>query len=351
MDLAAIAFNLTHNVIKIKEKHVVNLSAEIHNGYELDHPLIEIPLLEEMALSIRKLKAFPVLDIASENLRKRVFSELNNEQLFMPQHYYEKWVSLADIFIDFSWKSNPYFVHDLPGFCLSRYTSTANELWEQIQRQRKKVILMGFPTEALAKYYNLNYSILRENYMSALNLDYHELRSRIILTDNKLKVANEWNLITEDRNLTINFVQQDSAIYNGEFYNRCYMVLPTGKIEKQLIHLTLDGIFYAESVYLENQYFSDVQIIFEKGRIISVDFMNKQSNSNFLHSLLLNSIQEAVLCIGMNPNLNEPIHYSLFDECVQRNLTIKLLINNKVISLSNAQTKLYQNDKDILSEV
>ncbi|HOD55384.1 MAG TPA: hypothetical protein PKJ08_12725 [Candidatus Cloacimonadota bacterium] len=351
MDLAALAYNIIHNVIKIKQKQIINLSAEIHNGYDLDNPLIEIPLLEEMALEIRKAGGFAVLDIASENLRKRVFTEMNSNNLKLPAHYYEKWVSLADVFIDFGWLSNPYFTHDIPSYYLSNYNKSAKELWDQIQIQMKKVVLMGFPTEALAKFYNLNYSVLREKYFAAINIEYYFLKKHIVLVDEKLKKSNEWNLITEDRNLAFTFLQQNSMIYNGDFLNRCYIILPTGKIEKQIVHLTLDGIFYAESVYLDNQYYTDIQIIFEKGKVISVDFLNRQNNSNFLHSLLFNPIQEAYLCLGMNSALQEPIRYSLFDECVLKNCTIKLVINNKLISLANSKAKLYEHDQDILSEV
>ncbi|HOE91156.1 MAG TPA: hypothetical protein PLV22_04210 [Candidatus Cloacimonadota bacterium] len=350
MDIAAIVFNITHNVIKIKQNHIVNLSAEIHNGYNLDDPLIELPMLEEFAIAVRKASAFPILDIASENLRKRVFSEFNNETIALPSHYYEKWVSLADIFIDFSWKSNPYFIQDIPDYYLNRYNHSADDMWHQIKKQGKKVVLMGLPTKALAKYYQLDYSILQNLYLRALGINYHDLKKQTFIIDNMLKDNVVWSLMTDDRSLQITFNIEDSLIYNGEFFNRCYIVLPTGKIEKRINHKLLDGILFAKQIYYENQCIKDVQIIFEKGKIIAVDFLSRNGD-NFLMSLLSNNIQEAHLVIGMNPNLKSPIGYSLYDECVLKNCNIRLLINNKIINLANPQAKLYKQDINILSEV
>lgn len=351
MDLAEIAYNLIHVVLKIKQGHVVNLSAEIHNGYELDNPLIEIPFLEEIALAIRKKRAFPVLDIASENLRKRSFAEINNDDLHLPQQYYEKWVSMSDIFVDFGWKSNPYFIQDIPPRFIKQYTKTMNDLWEQIQKQNKKIVLMGFPTEALAKYYSINYSLLKDCYFEALNCNYQLLKKSVYLMDAQLNKSAEWNIVSEDRNLKVKFTEQDAYCFFGDFLNQCYIVLPTGKIEKQIEVSSLDGILYADTMYFENKVYSDIQIIFDQGKIHSVDFLNRLSGDHFIHNLLLNHIESAYLCIGMNPNLKQVIKYTLFDECVYKNTSIKLLINNKVITLANVKAKIFQHDKDILSEV
>lgn len=351
MDLAEIAYNITNVVLKIRNGQIITLSSEIHNGYELDNPLIELPFLEEIALCIRKKKAFPVLDIASENLRKRSFMEVNSENFPMPNHYYEKWVSMSDIFIDFSWRSNPYFVQDIPNRYIQQFKRTVNDLWLQIQKQNKKIVMMGFPTEALAKFYNINYSLLKDSYFDALNCNYQELKKSILILEGSLAKSEEWNLLTEDRNLNFRFQDSKANCYYGDFNNSPYLILPTGKIEKLIDTSTLDGIFYAETLYFENIALNDVQVIFEKGTVHGVDFLNRQSANHTIQNLLLNRIEDAFLCIGMNPNLKNPVKYSLFDECIKKNTILKLVINNKIISLSNLNASVSQKDKDILSEV
>ena len=264
----------------------------------------------------------------------------------MPNQYYEKWVSLADIFIDFSWKSNPYFMDDMPLYYLSRYNISANELWHQIRKQSKKVVLMGLPTNALATYYNLDYQALNNSYLKAINIDYHELKKQSLIAENKFKKHDKCNLITEDRNLEVKFTITDTQMYNGDFGSRCFMVLPTGRIEKKID--SLDGIFYADKVYLDTKSYSDVQIIFEKGKIIATDFLNQNDDNIFLNKLLMNSLQEAYLTVGLNPALTKNTGYLLFDECMLNNCCIRLQINNKTISLANSKTKLYQHNINIL---
>jgi len=350
MDLAEISYNIVNVVLKIRQGQIITLSSEIHNGYDLDNPLIEIPFLEEIALSIRKKKGFPVLDIASENLRKRSFIEINTDNFQLPIQYYEKWVSMSDIFIDFGWRSNPYFVQDIPNRYIQQFKKTVNDLWTQIQKQNKKIVLMGFPTEALAKFYNINYSTLKDNYFEALNCNYQNLKKSILILEGNLTKSDEWNIITEDRSLKFSFHENRAIGYYGDF-NNSHLILPTGKLERKVNLESLNGIFYAETLYFENIVLNDVQVIFEKGQIHGVDFLNRQSANNTIQNLLLNHIDDCFLSIGMNPNLNNPIKYLLFDECIKKNTMLKLSINNKIISLGNIHANISQKDKDILSEV
>ena len=104
MKYSEIVFKIINSVLKVKEGDVISISSEIQNAGNSPEPLSELPLVEELAVGIRKKKAFPVLEISTENLQKRFFSEMNEEIYALPLNYYLKWIEDIDCFIEVGWK-------------------------------------------------------------------------------------------------------------------------------------------------------------------------------------------------------------------------------------------------------
>ena len=57
-NISQIAFKIINNVLDIQEKQVVSVSGEIHNSQDKVFSLNEVAILEELAIAIRKKKAF-----------------------------------------------------------------------------------------------------------------------------------------------------------------------------------------------------------------------------------------------------------------------------------------------------
>ena len=87
-----LAFNIVNNLLKIHNDNVISIAGEIHNSNNSEEPLIELPLIEELAVAIRKRKAFPVLEISTESLKKRFFAEMPEDIFSVPPNYYKNWM-------------------------------------------------------------------------------------------------------------------------------------------------------------------------------------------------------------------------------------------------------------------
>ena len=107
-----LAFNIVNNLLKIQSNDVISISGEIHNGNNSNDPLIELPLIEELAVAIRKRKAFPVLEMSTEKLKKRFFAEMPEEVFSVPPNYYKSWINAIDKFIEISWESYSRAFHE-----------------------------------------------------------------------------------------------------------------------------------------------------------------------------------------------------------------------------------------------
>ena len=73
MDYSEIAVKIVNYILCLQQGQSVTISAEIHNVFDHNDPLVEIPFMEEIALVVRKNKGLPILDVSTENLHKRFF--------------------------------------------------------------------------------------------------------------------------------------------------------------------------------------------------------------------------------------------------------------------------------------
>ena len=351
MNYSEIAFKIVNQVIKLSQYQSVTISAEIHNVYDFNDPLSEIPFLEEMALMIRKYNGLPILDISTENIHKRFFEEISEENKIVSTELLNKWLSLSDIFIDLSWRSNPIFYNSIPERTFKRLTLLPKDFLKLFIEKNKKLILLGYPTMGLAKYLDVDHETLKRGYFASLNANYIELKKKCYILDGKLKVSNIWNIDNERRTLKVELVGE-SKVFFGEFQKEYIITLPTGFWQQPLKIDSLNGIYYCNDVFYEQYRWKNIQIVFEKGKVTDVETDLQQKNINLLKSVLFFDADNITLSIGLNDTKVEKTYYSLFD--MVRNKNISLIISSQkgqMIALCET-AKLYEsNEINILSEV
>ncbi|MBT3756858.1 MAG: aminopeptidase, partial [Candidatus Cloacimonetes bacterium] len=171
-----LAFNIINNLLKIQKHDVISISGEIHNANNANEPLIELPLIEELAVAIRKRKAFPVLEMSTEKLKKRFFAEMPDEVFSVPPNYYKNWINAIDKFIEISWESYSSDFHDKSDRQLKQFKDSTNSILQHLFQQKKKIIFLNFPTQELAEYIGTEYKKLVSTYIDGVNCNYNLLK-------------------------------------------------------------------------------------------------------------------------------------------------------------------------------
>ena len=351
MDYAEIAFKILNCILKIRPHQAITISAEIHNVSDYDDPLIEIPFLEELSLCIRKAKALPIIDVSTENLHKRFFEEISDDSIDVSTEQFFKWMDSAELFIDLSWRSNPHFYQSIADRSYKRVKMSSKEFIKIFSDNNKKLLLLGFPTRGLSIYYKVDHALLEKTYFEALNIDYNELKKRVLIFDGKVKKSKKWFLDTDKRTLEIEFDKESLCMY-GDFNDEVIVTLPCGSWEQELIENNLKGIFFADSVFFDHHRWHDVQIIFENGKVVDVETISELEDVNLLKTLLFQKIFTISLHVGLNKNIKEITNYSLFDACRYR--SVSLFIKNSrghLIALSHNASLHESKEKNIIEEV
>ncbi|MCL1826700.1 MAG: hypothetical protein FWG20_01540 [Candidatus Cloacimonetes bacterium] len=346
--LQQIAKKIIHDIFQIKPGQSVIIFAEIHNISEPAQPLEEIPLLEELAITLRKHNAIPIIDISTENLHQRFFKEIDSPDQ-TSQELFDLWINSADFVIDLSWRSNPLLYKSVPEKSLMKYCNLSDSYLQEMGKKNKKIILLGTPTKGLAKYYNLDHNTLKETYLSSINADYFTLKKKCLIFGNKIKHNEGWKVRSAERVLAFDLIGTAKNYY-GEFKYSPVLVLPTGLWQQNIEPSKMTGILMCDFVYHSEYVWSDVQLIFREGKVVDIEIGVPQENTKVLKINLRSPIKSAILGYGINYFISKMTFYSLYDISKSGNLSITLHTENHEVILMLQNAQLYQTEDNIISD-
>ncbi|MDO9577583.1 MAG: aminopeptidase [Candidatus Cloacimonadales bacterium] len=318
-----LAYNIINNLLRIQKDDVVSISGEIRNGANAEYALIELPIIEEIAVAIRKKKAFPVLELSTENLKKRFFVEMPDDVFSVPPNYYKNWINSIDIFIEVGWESFSSDFIETSEKQIKKFKDSTQSVMEHLFEQRKKLIFLNFPTHELAGFINAEYEELLNSYLNAVNCNYNLLKIYGNELHEKFFSYSNYLITSKDEKLSLKILRDKIEIFDGDTSNKQVVVMPTGLAEIQLDRQNLDGVFFADKIYYKNKTYDNVKIKFENGAVRYVAFTEDKTGNYHMQSELTNSIEECYLTVGFNKNIFNYTNYFSYDRCIDGNVSLK----------------------------
>ncbi len=336
-----LAFNLINNLLKIQKNEVISISGEIHNFHSTNEPLIEIPIIEELAVAIRKKKAFPFLEISTEKLKKRFFAEMPDEIFSVPPDYYKNWINLIDKFIEISWESYYSDFHETSDKQIKQLQDSTNSIMEHLFEQKKKIIFLNFPTQQLAEFIDTDYEKLVDTYIRGVNCDYNLLKINGEEYREQYFSFSHYRITTHSESLAIKINRDKPDLYSGDITEHEILVLPTGIIEFPIERESMNGIYFAEKIYYKKRNYNNIKIKFENGSIRYVAFKEDKKGNFQLQNELINNDKDCFLTLGFNQDIKEYTNYFSYDRCIEGNISMKFFDkDSKPIFLSNLNSRI-----------
>jgi leucyl aminopeptidase (aminopeptidase T) len=320
-----LAFNIVNNLLKIKSDDVISISGEIHNGKNANDPLVELPLIEELSVAIRKRKAFPVLEISTENLKRRFFAEMPDEVFSVPPNYYKSWINSIDKFIEISWESYSSDFRSVSEKQLQQFKDSTKSILQYLFDQKKKLIFLNFPTHELAKYIKSDYDSLLNSYLNAVGCNYNLLKIYGEEHQEQFFSYSNYIIASHSEILKLKIDREKMELYVGDITKHQIIVIPTGIIEFPIKRESLNGVFFAEKIYYKEKTYNNVKLKFEDGTVRYVAFMEDKKGNFHLQNELINSHKECYITIGFNKSINSYTNYFSYDRCIDGNISIKFI--------------------------
>ena len=324
-----LAFNIINNLLRIKKDNVISISGEIYNSQNSPQQLLEIPIIEELAIAIRKKEAFPILELSTTNLRDRFFNEMPKNIYSLPPSYYIKQIEIIDAFIEIGWQKFSSDSLESESIQSKEMAKSTNDLKIKIYEDNKKILFLNYPNYELAKYLNIDFKKLLVKYSDAVNCNYQYLQKTGVIL--KEKYFSSANYKIENLTNVLEFkIKKDAAILNSGDQNETqFIILPAGFIEFPLIRTNLNGIIVFERAYYRQHLFEDVKILFENGKIRYLIFKVERKENFFIRNALMSSINECSISLGYNPEIKSYSNFSIYDRCIDENITFTFICEDK----------------------
>ena len=341
-EFSEIAFNIINNFLKIHKNDIIAIFGEIHNNEDSPHPLIEFPLIEELAVAVRKKSAIPILNISTQNLKKRFKQETPEETFSSSQNHYINWIDSVDSFIEIGWKS---LYEDFESSSENKLRNTSNTervIFQNIIKQKKKIIFLNFPTYELAEKIDSDFEELNNSYLKAIKCNYNTLKMKAKDFQEDFFSFSNYRITSGSEELDLKLIKNEYQLFMGESLDHQIIVLPAGVIEFPIDKNFLNGTFFAEKIYYKDLIYKNVKINFQEGAIRFVTFESGEKGNYQLQNAITNSQEESFFSTGFNSEISCYTNFYLYDRCINGNISLKFFDKESypiVFSSKNAEIK------------
>jgi aminopeptidase len=306
IDYEALAQKLVNQCARIHEGEIVFINGGVH----------ETELLEDIAVNVRKLGAFPLVTIGSDRMTRRMFTEVPVKYDNQSPELDLKLASMVTATISVSYNEAPGLLVDIPPerfITIGKTSEPANELL--VKRNVKGVTLGNglYPTEALAKQFGLTIKELSDVFWNGVNVDYPKLEAtgktvKTILsggkevqitnangTDIKMRIENRQVLVS-DGSLS------DEDLRKGYAASQVY--LPAGEVFLAPVIGTAEGKVVVDRLFYQDKEIIGLTLTFQKGKLTSMTAKSGIEPFKAIYDAAESGKEEfASIDLGINPNV------------------------------------------------
>ena len=300
---------------------MVTQSAAIREG---DLVLIQgqpedMRLLENIAIEVRKLGAFPLVNVTTDQLERRMFTDVPSKFDAQTPLMHMKLAETINALITVQREENPRLLADVAPERIAAHHKTMLQIMQVMMNRNVRQVHLGnglYPTEATARQFGLPLDELTSIFWKGVNVDYMRLqavadtvRNRLARGDTvRITDANgtDFQCRIQKRPVMIN----DGVISNDDVRAgkaACEVWLPAGEVYCTVVPNTAEGTIVIDRHYFNGQEIRDLRLTFKNGRLTN---MTAKSGLEHLKQLYDASgrgkDQFAAIDIGVNPDVRIP---------------------------------------------
>jgi aminopeptidase len=308
----SLARKIVNKCMRIKENEVVMLGGGVYN----------MDLLEEIAVSIRKVGAWPFLRVTTDNLYKRSISDIPLKYLKKEPKYLTKWLDDIDANIGIDPFLDPASLSTLSEKRLGLSRQAGRKLNDKFTKLGIRWTAIGYPTKERAKMFGIPFSKFWDMFWDAMNVNYDAMHKRGAKVANALKGKKEVH-ISSDKGTDLTFkitgrkpLIDDGVISATDIRNKDVgNNLPCGEVFLAPVETSAKGRAVFDLAFNRGNKITDIDVDFTRGKLTRI---KAKKNEKLLKEVIANSQGQkdriGEFGIGINPKVKEAIGYTITDE-------------------------------------
>jgi len=306
VDYEALAQKLVNHCARIHESEIVLIIGGVH----------DLELLENIAVNVRKLGAFPLITLGSDRITRRMYSEVPIKYDSQIPELSLKLLSFVTAIINVDYSESAGLLADIPPerfITIGKASAPVNEL---LANRNVKGVALGnglYPTEELAKQFGLTIKELSVVFWNGVNVDYPKLEAtgkmvKTILsggkevqitnangTDIKMRIENRQVLVS-DGSLS------DEDLSKGYAASQVY--LPAGEVYLAPVTGTAEGKVVVDRLFYQDKEIIGLTLTFQKGKLTSMSAKSGIEPFKAIYDAAESGKEEfASIDLGINPNV------------------------------------------------
>lgn len=334
-DFSGIADNIVNNCVRIRPGEVVQLGGGVHN----------FNFLAALAAAVRRVGAFPELNVTSDALQEEILTTVPEEYLRTVPPHRLRWLDDIDALIVTDSVAEPGRAESVPHERRMAAHAAAEAVERRIFERGVRWVYVGYPTPDLAKTLPVSFDDLWALFWRAVDVDYGQLTADAAAVARRLEEAEEVRLTT-DKGTDVTFrlggrpvLVDDGVISDADVdHGDAAANLPAGKVFVAPVESSVSGRAVFDFAFRNDKVIHDLELDIAEGRVQLVGAA--RGSRDFERTLAFaQGDKERIgeFAIGLNPGIDRFTGYALTDE--KRRGTVHLgLGDNRLFGGDNAAT-------------
>ena len=324
-DLRATAQTLVNQSGNIKEGDAVLISGTPR----------DIELLENIAVEVRKLGAFPLISLGSEGLGRRMYDEVAAKWDAQTPEFEVKLVNLITATISINSTESPAAMTGVPPERIAARSKAGLAIMETMLKRNVRQVSLGnglYPTMATARQYGMPQEELAKMFWAAVNTDYSTLQSNgdkvraTLAAGKEIQITNpngtDLKFRIEKRPIFVSdgVISKEDISQGGP---ACQVWLPAGEVYTTPVLGSAEGKVFVDRHFFQGQEISGVVLTFKAGKLSE---MTAKTGLDPLMAAYKAATGDkdafALVDIGINESMNIPKDSKLLSWIPARMVTI-----------------------------
>jgi leucyl aminopeptidase (aminopeptidase T) len=272
VDHEALAQKLVNQCGNIQEGEIVLVSGGVN----------DLELLENIAVNVRKLGAFPLLTIGSDRMTRLMYTDVPTKYDTQTPELSLKLLNFVTTMISVDYGEAPGLLADIAPERFVTIGKTNESVGELIMKRNIKGVSLGnglYPSDAQAKQFGITKAELSDIFWKGVNTDYTKLEA----TGNKLKVvlsSGKEVHITNANGTDLKFrienkqaLSSDGSLSADDLkkgYASSQVYLPAGEVFVAPVAGSAEGKVVVDRLFYQDKEVLGVTLTFQKGKLISM---------------------------------------------------------------------------------
>jgi leucyl aminopeptidase (aminopeptidase T) len=302
----SLAQKLVNQCGAIQEGEIVLISGSIRDN----------ELLENIAVNVRKLGAFPLIAISSDRLTRRMVTEVPVKYDTQVPELDLKLFGFVNTIISLETNEDPGLLSDIEPERFVTYAKTNEPVNELIRKRSVKGIALGngmYPTEAKARQYGLTMNELTEMFWNGVNVDYSQLEATGKSVKSILTAGKEMHITSPNgTDLKVSIENRPVIISDGilspedlkKGYASSQAFLPAGEAYLSPVPGTAEGKIVVDNVFYQDKEITGLTLVFSKGKLVSMTAKSGiEPMKAYYDAAEAGKDEFSVIDFGINPNI------------------------------------------------